>query len=229
MALYKRAISLYVVGRRNLERVREMSIATYQKLVKDCRSVLKEVNEGYYYNIDVNSKGTDYSIFTISIYDSEIDMEKKFIAVTSREFKDNTAFYLHFVRDTLANLVVKVHGKPKWIIEPCSDTSAYLMTRLNISSLDDLKDILLGGYLTKIIGGNPNKIRRIAKKKIKSLNDDVKNERSDNNRMKDKIYTQQNEINRLRNNAKYWENRARELEEREGLIAPVNYSGFVSN
>jgi FtsZ-binding cell division protein ZapB len=200
-----------------------MSLATYQEFVKDCRSVFKQIEKGRYYTISMQYAGDSHEIFVVSIYEESHDGAKKHLTATSREFKDNTAFYLHFVRDTLANLVVTVHGKPRFVIEPHEEITKYLLHRLNLSSLNDLTDIFLGGYQS---AGRP--LRREAIKKITylqssadSLKNKVAEEPGKTAGTNDELYVLNSETKRLRDNAKYWENRARELESREGSITPV--------
>ena len=173
----------------------------YSDVVKDYRKAFTKIAEGEYWTITFKKEGIDHKIIRVSIFDSEIDDESKCLPVTSRDFKDNPSFYLNFIRYTLSNIIITVHSKPKWIIEPKLGAVKFMLSQLNLSSREDLKNILLEGHLTNLIGGNPSELRREAKslEKLKKLADNEKQKVTiENNRLKDKIGVIGRELENLR-------------------------------
>ncbi|MGX2041890.1 hypothetical protein ACWJKU_17440 [Methylocaldum sp. MU1018] len=177
------------------------SMFYYTELVKDYRKVFNQIKPEYYYSVIFRKGGRQYKILRLSIFDPLLDDENNFLKVTSREFKDNTAFYLNFVRYTLSNLIVTVNGKPKWVVEPRLGLVKYMLNNLNIVSRNDLKNLLLNGHLPALLGGNPEELRREAtelQKKYKSISDEKSMAQSEKARLQDKIGVLSRQLEELR-------------------------------
>lgn len=143
---------------------------TFTELVSDYRKVFNliksEKDSTVYYPVTFRKHGINYEILKLSEFNQDIDNENNVLKVMSRKFKDNTAFFLNFVRYGFANLIITVNHKPKFVIEPGLDLVSFMLDRLNIESKIELKNILLNGQLPVLLaGGDQKKLN----KKIKSL------------------------------------------------------------
>lgn len=163
------------------------STFTFTELVGDYRKVFNQIksenDSTVYYPMTFRKNGINYEILKLSEFDSEIDEEDNVLKVMSRKFKDNTAFYLNFVRYNSVNLIITVNKKPKFMIEPGTDLVSFMLDRLNIESEIELKNILLNGNLPALLGGNPKKL----KLKVKSLQRKYKEALSDKSEMQSTI------------------------------------------
>ncbi len=174
----------------------------YRDLIKDYRKVLNQVVDcEIYYTVVFKRGGNDYEILRLSILNSDIDDENMFLKVTSRDFKDNTATYLNFVRYTLSKLIITVHGRPKWVIEPKFGLVKYMLGQLKIASRKDLKNLVINGHMTTLLGGNPVELRREAKslnKQIKSVKSEKLKADAENQKLSDRLGVMSRELADLR-------------------------------
>lgn len=149
-----------------------MSIATYAEFSRDFRAVLRRViKENTLYTISAEANGRKFLVFDVSIYSEDIDGHKPRFEVSSRDMKDNTAFYLNTTRDLMANLLIVVHGKGKssYLVEARPGALRFVATRHGVG-LKEYRAIVLGGGLSDLIGGDPVVVRQKYRRRIKELN-----------------------------------------------------------
>ena len=154
-----------------------MAFSDYSELVRDCRAVLKNVEPDIYYKVTQRLAGCKSVIFDLSIYDEEVDGDKHAFMVSSREFKDNTAFYLNLARNLLSRLIVTVHDKPKWLFEAAPGALKGICRKTG-ETPDGLARIVRGGRLPEVLGGDPQRLKFLARARNKRLTRQSEQERA---------------------------------------------------
>ncbi|MBK8815619.1 MAG: hypothetical protein IPN42_09020 [Methylococcaceae bacterium] len=165
----------------------------YKDLIGDYRKIFTQISPENPLTVIYKMDLIPYRIFNVSVFDPKKDIGNLSPTITSRQFKDHTAFYLNSVRDFLFCLIITVHGKPKYIIKPTLGIVRCLKKQLNLRSRVELAEFILQGNMPLLLGGNPIELRQAARK----LNSKYKRIKSENLELKKGNSEKSDEINQL--------------------------------
>jgi hypothetical protein len=109
---------------------------TLQEWLADWQAMLRDIDEDTYTFLTSAHEGEAYRVLKVSIYDREIDGEKRSIATTAKRFDRKVAYFTHRVRDTTIPRVITVRGAPRWVLEPGPDCHSYAAAVEGVSARD---------------------------------------------------------------------------------------------
>jgi hypothetical protein len=152
----------------------DSEVGNIDDLNSDFRKVVENVKkDDKYYYIIANHAGKRYKIFDISKFDKKIDSKKIYMPIPARRLKDIPSTIFRASRHLMFNVVITYHNIPRYIIEPRAAAAGRLLaSKLGIEGLDELRNIINGGYLINLLDLVPAEVeeeRDDARKKVKRL------------------------------------------------------------
>lgn len=138
---------------------------------EDWRAAYARLNPGKRRRVYAKHNGKEVHTFYASHYDEEIDGHLNPVRVSSREFKDRGGNYMNLARCYQFPLLVMVGRVPRLLLEPHRDALEQIFEVLGLDE-DSFQSLIFEGELGSVLGGDPKKIKRRAKRRIKALEEE---------------------------------------------------------
>lgn len=104
--------------------------------LRSWRQIAAEIPADRYVSITTDRGDRSYEVLLVSVYDADVDGDRRFIRTGAREFDDKVALFTHLTRDTGAVRIISMRGQPRYVLEPGADTLDWLADVEGVSSAE---------------------------------------------------------------------------------------------
>jgi hypothetical protein len=151
-------------------------MVAWKEWLRAWRQIADSVTEGRYKEITANHDGRDYNVLRISLYDPEIDGERRTVRTPVREFDDKVALFTNRTRDLGIVRVIAVHGRPRYVLEPGADAVDWAADIEGVSPAElaqSIREGALGRRVARLATRQERRSREVLEAKIQALRERV--------------------------------------------------------
>jgi hypothetical protein len=151
-------------------------MATWQEWLRAWRQIADSVPEGRYKEITMQHDDRDYDVLRISLYDPEVDGERRTVRTAVRDFDDKVALLSHRTRDLGIVRVIAVHGRPRYVLEPGADAVEWAADIEGVSQgelAQSIREGALGRRVARLATRQERRSREVLEAKVQALRERV--------------------------------------------------------
>ena len=116
--------------------------------------------------------GRDYEVLHISIFDPEIDGERRVVRTPVRVFDDKLALFTRRTRDIGLVRVIAVRGRPRYVLEPGADALDWAADVEGVSVrvlTQSAREGALGRQVARLVRHRERQSREIVEAQVRAL------------------------------------------------------------
>jgi hypothetical protein len=176
-------------------------MATWTEWLREWRQIAETLREGYYEQITMHHREKDYDVLRVSLYDADLDGERRVVRTPIREFDDKVALFTRRTRDIGLVRVIAVRGRPRYVLEPGADALEWAADIEGVSLREltqSVREGALGRRVARLANRQERRSREIVEAQVQALRERVEDVEAEAAMLKAELHARERDLNRYR-------------------------------